>query len=302
MRILDGHVSRVRTAVTNRNAEALRGADGDVSAHFTGRLQKRQRQKIGGDGGNRARLVQAGNQAGEIADMAVGARILEDRTEHIDRVEISKGVADNHLPAERGRAGLDQRNGLRMAIGVNEEGGRRGFRNALAHRHGFGSRRRFIEQRCVGNIETGQIADHGLVVQQRLKAALADFRLIGRIGRVPGRVFQNIALDDRRRDGAVITLADQRGQNLVLVGRFTQAVERLAFGQRGTPGQRHLLADGGGDGGVDQCVEALIADNLQHLRHFRRRRPDVTPVGEIIGLIVGEMEFGGRRHYAISSL
>ena len=288
----------MRTAVTYRNAETLRGADGDIRTHFAGRFQERQRQKIGGDGGNRARLVQAGNQAGEIADMAMRARILEDRAEHVDRIEIGERVADDHLPAERGRTGLDQRDGLRMAIGVNEEGGRLGFRDELAHGHGFGS----VEQRCVGDIETSQVADHGLVVQQRLKAALADFRLVGRIGRVPGRVFQNIALDDRRRDGAVITLADQRGQNLVLVGRFAKTVERLAFGQRGTPGQRHLLADGRGNGGVDQGVEALIANDLQHLGHFRRRRPDVTPVSEIIGLIVGEMEFGGRRHYAISSL
>lgn len=154
----------MRATVTNRNAETLRGADSDIRAHLAGRFEQRQRQKIGGDGGNRARLVQAGNQAGEIADMAVCAGILENRAEHVDRIEIGEGVADDHLPAERGRAGLDQCDGLRMAIGVNEEGGRLGFRNTLTHRHGFGSRRCFIEQRCVGNIETGQIADHGLVV------------------------------------------------------------------------------------------------------------------------------------------
>ncbi len=302
MCILDGHVSRMRATITDRNAETLRGADGDVSAHFAGGLQKRQRQKIGSDSSDGACLVQAGNQAGEIADMAVRARILEDRAEHIDRIEIGEGIADDHFPAERGRTGLDQRNGLRVAIGIHEEGGCLGLGDALAHGHGFRRRCRFIEQRCVGDIETGQIADHGLVVQQRLKTALADFRLVGRIGRVPRGVFQNVALDDRRRDGAVIALANQRGQHLVLVGRFTKTVERLAFGQRCTPGERYLLADGGGNGGVDQRVEALIANDLQHLRHFRRRRPDVTPVGEIIGLIVGEMEFGGRRHYAISSL
>lgn len=292
----------MRTAVTDRNAETLRGADGDIRAHFTWRLQQRQRQKIGGDGGDGAGLVQAGNQAREVADMTVRARILEDRAEHVDRIEIGERVANDHLPAERGCTGLNQRDSLRVAIGVDEEGGRLGLGDALAHGHRFRSGRCFIEQRCVCDIEAGQVADHGLVVQQRLKTTLADFRLVRRIGRVPGRVFQNVALDDRRRDRAVITLTDQRGQHLVLVGRFAQAVERLAFGQRGTPGQRHLLADGGGNGGVDERVEAFVANDLQHVSHFRRRRPDVTPIGEIIGLIVGEMKFRGRRHYAIASL
>ncbi|MNE07080.1 hypothetical protein D3C80_996870 [compost metagenome] len=302
MRILDGHIGRMRAAVTDRNAKTLRGADGDIRTHFARRLQQRQRQEIGGDGGDGAGLMQAGNQAREIADMAVGARILEDRAEHIDGIEIGERVADDHLPAERGSTGLDQRDGLRVAIGIDKEGGRLGFGDALAHGHCFGSGRRFIEQRCVGDIKAGQVADHGLVVQKRFETTLADFRLVGRIGRVPGWIFQNIALDDRRRDRAVITLTDQRGQHLVLVGRFAQAVERLAFGQRCTPGQRHLLADGGGNGGVDERVEAFVTNDLQHVSHFRRRRPDVTPVGEIIGLIVGEMEFCGRRHYAISSL
>lgn len=230
----------MRTAVADRNAKALRGADGDVSAHFAGRFQQRQGQKIGGDGGNRARLMQAGNQAGEIAEMSVRAGILEDRAKHVDRIEIGEGVADNHLPAERGRTGLDQRDGLRMAIGIHEEGGRLGFRDALAHGHGFGGRSRFIEQRGVGDVKAGQIADHGLVVQQRLKTALADFRLVWRIGRVPGRVFQNVALDDRRRDGAVIALTYQRGQDLVLVCRLAKTIQRLTFGQGRTPGERHF--------------------------------------------------------------
>ncbi|MNE94001.1 hypothetical protein D3C80_1919170 [compost metagenome] len=52
----------MRATVTDRNAETLRGADGDIGAHFTGRFEQRQRQKIGGDGGDGAGLVQARNQ------------------------------------------------------------------------------------------------------------------------------------------------------------------------------------------------------------------------------------------------
>lgn len=271
-------------------------------ALFTGGFEQRQGQKVGSDGGDGAGLVQTGDQAGEVADMAVRAGILEDRAEHVHRIEIGEGVADDDFPAERRGAGFDKGNGLRVAVGIHEEGGRLGLRDALAHGHGFGGGGRLIEKRRVGNVETGQVAHHRLVVQQGFKTALRNFRLVGRIGRVPGGVFQNVALDDRRRDGAVIALADQRGQDEVLVGRFAQAVEGFALGQSRTPGERRLLADGRRHGRVDQGVEVLVADNLEHLGHFRRRRPDMTPVGEIIGLIVGKMEFGGRRHYAISSL
>ena len=113
-----------------------------------------------------------------------------------------------------------------------------GFRHALGHGHGFGGGGRLVEQRGIGDVEAGQVADHRLVVQQRFQAALADFRLVRRIGRVPGRIFQNVALDHRRRDRAVVALADQRHELLVAVGRLAHLVERLALGHRSAPGKR----------------------------------------------------------------
>jgi hypothetical protein len=60
-------------------------------------------------------------------------------------------------------------------------------------------------------------------------------------------IFQDVALDDGRRDGAVIALADQRDEQPVLVGRLAQLVERLALGHRARPRiERRLLADRGG--------------------------------------------------------
>ncbi len=141
--------------------------------------------------------------------MAMRAGVLKDRAEDIDRIEVGERVSDDDFPAKRCCACLDQRDGLRVAVCVHEEGVRLGLRHALAHGHGFGSSGRLIEKRSIGNIEAGQVADHRLEVQQRFKTALRDFRLVGRVGGVPGRIFKNIALDDRRRDGAVIALADQ---------------------------------------------------------------------------------------------
>ncbi|MCY1517305.1 hypothetical protein D9M68_519800 [compost metagenome] len=255
VRVLDRHIGRMRTAIADRHAEALGAADSDIGAHLSGRLQQSQRQRIGGDGCDRAGLVQAGDQAGEIVHVAVGARILEDRAENIDRIEIGEGIADDDLPAERLGAGLQESDRLRVAVLVDEEGLGLRLRDALGHRHGFSCGGRFVEQRGVGDVEAGQVADHGLVVEQRLEAALADFRLVGRIGRVPGRVFQDVALDHRRRDRAIIALADQRHELLVAVGRFAHLVERLALGHRRGPGERRLLADRRWHGIVDERVE-----------------------------------------------
>ncbi len=47
------------------------------------------------------------------------------------------------------------------------------------HRHRFGRRRAFVQQRAVADFHARQRDDRGLEVQQRFQAALRDFRLIG---------------------------------------------------------------------------------------------------------------------------
>src|SRR3546814_16905477 len=67
---------------------------------------------------------------------------------------------------------------------------------------------RSIEQRGIGDVKPGQVADQSLVVEQRLQPALADFGLIGGIGGVPGGIFKDIAMDHRREGRAVLALPD----------------------------------------------------------------------------------------------
>jgi hypothetical protein len=94
-------------------------------------------------------------------------------------------------------------------LAVDEERLCLGLRGALRQRHGFRRSGGLVEQRGVGDIEPGEIADHGLEVEQGFQPALADLGLIRRIGGVPGRILQDVALDHRRQDGAGIALADQ---------------------------------------------------------------------------------------------
>ncbi len=156
-RILDRHIGRMRAAITHGHAEALGRADRDVCTHFTGRFEEQQCENVGGDGSQRSGLVQPGDQAGEIPHMAVRAGYWKIAPKHFGRVEIGEGVADGDRPAERFGAGLDDGDGLRVAVLVDEEAGRLGLGAALAERHGFGGSRCFIEERGIGHVETGEI-------------------------------------------------------------------------------------------------------------------------------------------------
>jgi hypothetical protein len=51
--------------------------------------------------------------------------------------------------------------------------------------------------------------------------------------RIPAGIFQHAALDDRRRDGVVITHADERAENFVFAGDFFEFGERVKFSARG---------------------------------------------------------------------
>ena len=167
---------------------------------------------------------------------------MKQSTEHRGRVEIG-GIADDHTPTHRLGAGLHNRNRLRMAIAIDEECIGLRFRHAPRHRHGFRGSGRFVEQRGVGDLEPRQIDDHGLKIQQCLESPLADLRLIRRIGRVPGRALEHIALNDSRQMAPVISLADKRDRRPVARRHFTHLRQQLRLGQRAPKIQRPRLAD-----------------------------------------------------------
>src|SRR6267142_6136865 len=55
-----GKECSMRSSVSQRDAEPLCAADGDVRAEFSGRLEEREGEKIGGDGDKSAGLVSFG--------------------------------------------------------------------------------------------------------------------------------------------------------------------------------------------------------------------------------------------------
>ncbi len=168
-------------------------------------------------------------------------------------------------------------------------------RGALRQRHRLGRGGGFIQQRGVGDVEAGQVADHGLEVEQRFQPALADLRLVRRIGGVPRRIFQDVALDHRRQDSAGIALPDQRGEHLVLRRQLAHVVECVVLAQRHAEIERRALPDRGRQRLAHQRFEAVGTDGFQHRRDVARRGTDMAAHeagGGVIGMFKRRVHAG----------
>ena len=130
-----------------------------------------------------------------------------------------------------------------MALGVDEKRIRMRFNHAARHRHGFRRSGCLIEQRGIRDVERAKVADHGLEVQQSFKPPLADFGLVGRIGRVPGWILKDVALDHRRQNRSVVPLADQRPENFILIGDDAELLQRFGFRNSCRQRERGGLSD-----------------------------------------------------------
>ncbi len=286
-RIAHRHIGRVRAAIAHGNAEALGRADRDIGAQLAGRGEQRQRQQVGGEDGNRTLRLQRRDGRTRITQCAGGARILQEPADDIGSFQVGRGIADDQGPAQRLGAGAHHSQRLRMHVLVDEEGFCLDLRVPLGERHGFGRRGRLIEQRGVGDVEPGEVADHGLEVEQRLQPALADLGLVGRVGRVPGRILQDVALDHRGQDRAGIALADQGGEDPVLTRELAHMRDRLGFAERLAEIERGGLPDRGRQRLRHQGVDAPGADGFEHCGDIARGRADVAAGERGGGVAVG---------------
>ena len=245
-------------AVAHGDSEALGGADGEVGAELAGGGEEGEGEGIGGHDGDGSGGVEGGDGGAVVEDLAVGAGVLEDGAEDFCGIEVGGGVAEDEGPAEGLGAGLEDGDGLGVAVAVDEEGGaERGLGGALGHGHGFGGGGGLVEQGGVGDVEAGEVADHGLEVDEGFEAALGDLGLVGGVGGVPGGVLEDVALDDGGDDGAVVALADERGEDLVLGGDGAEVGDGLGLGEGGAEGELAGGEDGGGDGLGDELVDGV---------------------------------------------
>jgi hypothetical protein len=269
----------VRAAEAHGDAEALRGAAGDVGSPLPRGLQQRQREQVGGDDHRRPGLVRRGRQRPVVADGAARARVGQQDAERAGLGQVggppARQVGDVQADAQRLGAGLQHGQGLRQGVGVDDEDRVRLRAAGPADQgHRLGGRGGLVEHGGAGDVQPGEVGHRRLKVDQRLEPALADLGLVRRVGGVPGRILQHRALDDRRGERAVVPQPDHRGVDLVGVGPFAQQ-RRLVLGRR--QGQRRPVADTFGDAGVDQRLEGLVADGGQHLRGL------VVPGADVAG-------------------
>jgi len=281
----------MRPPVTQGDPEALRVPDGDVGAEFTRRNQECQAQQIGGDRNQGSRLVRAFDEIAVIVDRSVRRGILHQGAKDGD-VELERLVISQEDPnAQRTRPGPDHLNRLRVAGQGHKERARIPLVERLTHVHGFRRRSPLVQQRGIGDFQTGQISNHRLKIQQRFQTPLRDLRLIRRVLRVPARVLENIALNYRRRNAVVIPHAQEGTADLILGGDLFQSREYGALVIALWKPKGALQPDGPRYGLVDQGIQGCKFQKVQHLPAFFLGWPDVS-AGK--GIRVCEDIHGGR--------
>ncbi len=173
------------------------------------------------------------NEIGIVVNRAIGRGILRQRAKNRIVEFETRVIVDLEFDAERFRARANDVDGLRVAVIRDEKRflvtAGADCCNRLAKRHGFGRGRRFVKQRGIGDVERGQVRDHGLEIEQRFEPALRELGLVGRVSSVPTGIFQNVALNDRRRNAIGITGTDKCFLDFVFLRNCSQLGERGRF-------------------------------------------------------------------------
>ena len=277
-----GEERRVRTAAAERHAEALRVADDGIGADLARRRDQREREKIGGDGDERARGVRALDRRTKIGHRAALVRILQQDAERLRNrlLRHAREIDDFDLDVERLGAAAQHVERLRIAPFRDEEHALAGADllrlQPMEHRHRFARRRAFVEERRRRDVHAGQVANDRLEVEQRLEAALRDLRLIRRVRRVPAGVLEDVAQDHARRHAVVVAHADVRTGDGVARGDAAQTAQVGVLGFAFRQVERRLAANGRRNGLIDQHVERWHADRVEHRGAVGVVRADVS--------------------------
>ena len=139
---------RMRTAEAHRHTEALRRPDHDVGAERARRRQQHTSEQIGRDHRDRAAGVERVDHGPVVDHRATRAGVGEQRSEATVDVQLSVRP-DDELDADRLGACREDRDRLRVGVGIDEERGAITLRQPVSHRHRLGRRRRLVQQRRV---------------------------------------------------------------------------------------------------------------------------------------------------------
>ena len=144
-------VSRVRAAGTHGHAKSLGSAHHNVGVQFAGGCDQGEGQQIGGHDEGGLRGMGLCNGVFQIVNHAGGGRVLRDHCKVIMLLHEGWRKSHQHIQTQRRCACLNHLNGLGVAIAGHNDVVAFRFDRALGQGHGFGSRRGFVQHRCVGN-------------------------------------------------------------------------------------------------------------------------------------------------------
>ena len=299
-----GEVAGVRAAAAHRHAEALGRSAGDVGAELAGRRDERQREQVGSDDERRAVRVDARRVGAQVVQRAARRRQLREDSEVVAAVEQRRPlvgrVGEDDLKAERLGARAQHLDRLRVAVAGDHDRVALALDAAPGQRHRLGGGGRFVEHRRVRDRHAREVADHRLEVDERLEAALRDFRLVGRVSGVPGRALEHVAQDDARRVRAVVALADEALEHAVLRRDRAQLGERLGLAERRRQPHRRRPRDRRGHHLLDQRPARRGADHRQHVRFGVVVDADVAGDELAAGFELGERLQGRHQHRSSS--
>ena len=166
-----------RTSVEHRCTHSLAASEYDVSSPFSRRSQQCQTQNVCVYSHLASGSVCLLGKFPVILDASAVVRVLDDASENVRSKFQRLIVSGLDLYALRDGPGADDSLHLRKDLVVDEQRAGIGFLLAPAserihHGSRFGSRRRFIQQRTVGQRHACQVTDGCLKVQQRFQASL----------------------------------------------------------------------------------------------------------------------------------
>ena len=152
----------------------------------------------------------------------------------------------------------------------------------MSHHHGFRGGGALIEHRSAGDFHARKVSNERLEIEQCFQTPLRNLGLIRGVGGIPARVFENGALNDSGRVGAVVALADEVGEDLIGSGDTGEFTEGGRFSQRPRNGHGALTTNVGRHGGIDQRVERRHPKSFEHGSLFGCVRT-IMATGEGIG-------------------
>jgi hypothetical protein len=167
-----------------------------------------------------------------IPDTTCCAGVLDERTEALGQLRVRPQGCEvelNKLNPDSLRAVREQSFGLGKGVCVDDEDVRLHPGSTASKQHSLDGRGALIEHGRIRCGHAGQVGNHGLEVDERLKATLRDFGLVWRVRRVPTGVLEHVALDHGGRDRVVVAKTNHAAANLVCPSKGTQFGERLTL-------------------------------------------------------------------------